>query len=142
RLVNQADRIRVLQTVIPGYVCPSDSNNGIVEAGKDFRNGLGSKSGMPANFQPGISNYVGSRGTRNNDNATNDPQGVFHYKRVRFADIIHGTTNTFLVGERDNPMCKAGSWVGVSNPVGHGQRGFYTVTGNARVPLNVSDPPF
>ncbi|MDQ3331585.1 MAG: DUF1559 domain-containing protein, partial [Planctomycetota bacterium] len=63
-LASVQDRTTIFQTRLPVYICPSDSNDGLVPAQKDFRNGLGTSAGGLGNFRPAISNYMGNWGTR------------------------------------------------------------------------------
>jgi prepilin-type processing-associated H-X9-DG protein len=63
-------------------------------------------------------------------------------KRVQ--DIIDGTSNTFMLGERDSQICHSGTWIGVMNPgpqLGASTRGLYNVAANVHVRLNSPDPP-
>ncbi len=46
-----------------------------------------------------------------------------------------------MLGERDTQICRSGTWIGVRNPTGNANRGFYYVTANVRVRLNSPDPP-
>lgn len=147
QLALEADRREALTTLIPGYVCPSDANDGLVHRNRHFNGGEGTQAGGlhqpgPNQFRPAISNYMGSRGTRSGIQRSKDPQGVFHWKRVAFRDVTDGTSNTFLVGERDNEFCRSGTWIGIRNPRGAQHRGIYYNTADTRVPLNSPDPPF
>lgn len=141
QLSTQAQRREALQTVIEGYVCPSDPNQGIVPSQRHFGGGQGTNSGGLGNFRPAVANYMGNRGTRNFVQQTNDPQGVFHYFPIAMRDITDGTSNTFLVGERDTEYCKSGTWIGVRNPRGSYSRGIWYNNADARIPLNNPDPP-
>src|SRR5262249_35006820 len=38
-------------------------------------------------------------------------------------------------------ICRSGAWIGVRNPTGNAERGFYYVTANVRVRLCAPDPP-
>jgi len=136
----------MLQTRLPIFICPSDSNPaGDLQDIRHFGTGLGATAGglnSGTNFQPGVTNYVASRGTRNNHQVTLDTHGMFmesHGKKMQ--DITDGTSNTFMLGERDMQICQGGSWVGVRNPTGDGNRGFYYVAANVRVRLNAPSPP-
>ncbi len=130
-----------LQTPLAAFVCPSDSNDGLIHRQKHFGGGKGTSAAGLGNFRPSISNYVGNRGTRNNHQRTRDAQGIFHYREVRFRDVLDGTSNTFMIGERDDKFCRSGTWIGIRNPRGNGSRGFYYVVGNARIPINQPTPP-
>ena len=63
------------------------------------------------------------------------------YKAKSIQDITDGTSNTFLLGERDTQICHSGTWVGVRNPNGLAAQGLYSVTANVYVKLNSPDPP-
>ena len=89
----------------------------------------------PAGFQPSTSNYVGSKGEIDSTcpnapgtSASGNPwvpytercanTGVFFgNSKVSSKQITDGTTNTFMLGERDK-FCLAATWIGVRNPVG------------------------
>jgi prepilin-type N-terminal cleavage/methylation domain-containing protein/prepilin-type processing-associated H-X9-DG protein len=133
----------LLQTRLAIYICPSDSNpTGHLNSVRHFGDGLGTAAGGWGSWQPSMSNYVGNRGTRNNHQAQNDTHGIFMESRgKKMQDVTDGTSNTFMLGERDTQICQGGTWVGVRNPNGDGNRGFYFVAANVRVRLNAPDPP-
>src|SRR5262245_8657385 len=134
----------LLQSSIPIFLCPSDANPNppTTTQSRHFGGGFGTAAGAWGTWRPGVTNYMASRRTRNNQQATNDTHGMFMEnggKRLR--DVTDGTTNTFFIGERDTPVCHSGTWIGVRNPRGNSTRGFYYVTANVRVRLNSPDPP-
>lgn len=134
----------MLQTKLSIYRCPSDAapNGDVLPAERNFASGIGVGLGGLGAFEPSISNYMASRGTRNNNQVTSDTHGMFmesHGKKM--SDITDGTSNTFMLGERDTQICRSGTWIGVRNPTGNAEKGFYYVAANVRVRLNSPDPP-
>jgi hypothetical protein len=52
------------------------------------------------------------------------------------ADVIDGTSNTFLAGERETLDCRSGTWVGVRNSNAIGAQGASVVIGHSRPVIN------
>ncbi|MEO2018120.1 MAG: DUF1559 domain-containing protein [Fuerstiella sp.] len=139
------DPLIALQTKISGFVCPSDVNDGIAHANRHFGGGNGIRR-SPAgntNWRPGLTTYVGNRGTRDQAQSVNDPWGFFGYnKSIRIRDVEDGTSNTLFIGERDTKRCRAGAWPGVRNPRGSGSRGIWYNIGHSRTLLNAPTSVF
>jgi len=135
--------ITTLQTKLSIYLCPSDSSpTGDTNSTRHFGGGLGTAAGGWGNWAPGISNYMCNRGTRPAQQQTTDTYGIFMESNgKRFQDVIDGTTNTFMLGERDTLICRSGSWIGIRNPADNGTRSFYYVAAHVRIRLNAPDPP-
>ncbi|TWT55634.1 Type II secretion system protein G precursor [Thalassoglobus neptunius] len=126
-----------LQTVIPGYICPSDSNTGVAVNGRHFGGGKGTNASSLGNWQPGLTTYMANRGTRDQVQRRNDCHGAFDATRpYRIRDFTDGTSNTFMVGERKTVDCESGSWIGVRNPRGGGSRGVWYNMGHTRTVQN------
>lgn len=130
-----------LQTPLSVFRCPSDSGGNqssqLVHTNRHFGGGVGASAGGLGNFLPAASNYVGVLGNRQRAGrrspSNDDTNGIFSFNSdVRLRDILDGTSNTFMVGERDIQQCRGGSWVGVRNPwSGTGSRGIYLAVGGA-----------
>lgn len=136
--------VATLQTRISGFICPSDSNEDeLAHQDRHFKGGIGSNAAGLGEWRPGLTNYIGNRGTRNHPQATNDTHGVLFFdSNVRMGDISDGTSSTFMIGERDSLHCRAGAWPGVRNPQGGSGRGIWTSVAHSRSVLNAPDPPF
>ena len=135
--------ISAAQTPLEIFRCPTDSAPPLLSA--EFRPFEGSNN-TPGGFEPPTSNYFGSKGFYDN-HGCNERAGfklaevcwnngvLYGASDVRIAQISDGTTNTFMLGERDY-RCMAGSWIGARRGNGSGLRGSYYVVGRASIPVN------
>ncbi len=133
--------IQLLQQRLDLFRCPSDTTTDILPEEYTSRE---APINAPNGFRWGTSNYVASNGFfRQKDCAPEggepcDSLGVFFYKsKIRIGQIVDGSSNTLLLGERDG-QCEAGAWGGVRNANGWGANGIYTAFGSTSGEINSS----
>ena len=107
-------RMPLTQTPVEAFACPSDKKDQLfptaAQGGRDWDSGVYLPTPL---YQPPSSSYAGCKGHRNNKG---DGMGaVAGTKVIEFANIVDGTSNTFLAGERHSPV-NYGTWIGVANP--------------------------
>jgi len=89
-------RVRLMQTIIDGYLCPSDPGPAL--------NNLRPLDLTGANVEVGRANYVGNMGV----DQSSPTEGLFYYNsNVRFRDVTDGLSNTFAMGERAHGTIKS-----------------------------------
>ena len=128
----------LLKTLLPIFICPSDSGEMISPNTLRAAN-----TKLPSDFFPAKANYVGVSGTYENNHIPNPPSQhdglntgiLYRDSRTKINDITDGTSNTFLVAERDM-RCDAGSWVGNRRPDGGGESGARWSLGRVSIPFN------
>jgi prepilin-type N-terminal cleavage/methylation domain-containing protein/prepilin-type processing-associated H-X9-DG protein len=138
---------QLAETVLKIYMCPSDSGYngaGQVHNNRTFNGGLGYTAlGYTSTAQclPGVSNYMVAEGHRDVAAATANTGFAFNDSNIKFQHIIDGTSNTFMLGERETEQCRSGAWVGVRRPTGGGTAANNVVLGHSHVKLNTPDGP-
>jgi prepilin-type N-terminal cleavage/methylation domain-containing protein len=139
----KSPEIALVQTPLAIFRCPSDRTPALLPGfGAGDRHFEGNNT--PGRFEPASSSYMGLRGFLDARCDIDDgkdacrTRGIFHGDSdVAFRHISDGTTNTFLLGERDF-RCKSGSWVGTRNPPGPDMFSCYYVV--ARVSIKFNHP--
>jgi prepilin-type N-terminal cleavage/methylation domain-containing protein/prepilin-type processing-associated H-X9-DG protein len=135
-------QLSFLQTEISSLRCPSDADEQRAKRARHWGGGWGAGQGGHGQWESGLTNYIANRGTRNLNQRVLDTHGMFmEMLSVGISDVTDGTSNTFMIGERDSKYGRAGAWPGVRNPNGSGMRGIYMNTANVRPPLNSTQPP-
>jgi prepilin-type processing-associated H-X9-DG protein len=155
-----------LQTPLPIFRCPSDSTPDLLPAwGNDgageyrlrpFESDTPTPPGGSAKeFQPATSNYVGCQGfffarfcqpkgssfLGTPDRFGCDNSGIFFIgSKITFKDIPDGTSNTLLLGERDE-RCNSASWIGTPSPPDWNHRQGYFLVGSTLWGVNEYAPP-
>lgn len=142
-VLNTAARV-LLETPISSFQCPSDAGTGqLIHQQRHWGGGRGAVAAGWGQWRPARSNYVCNRGTRDQPQRVNDTHGMMMENgAIRIGEVIDGTSNTFMIGERDSLYGRGATWIGTRNPRGALARGIYYVTANVRPPLNSNDPPY
>jgi prepilin-type N-terminal cleavage/methylation domain-containing protein/prepilin-type processing-associated H-X9-DG protein len=140
---SSSQTVTLMQTKISIFVCPSDAGGEeIAHTDRHFGGGKGTNSAGLGNWRPGITNYIGNRGVKDQPQSSLDTHGILFYDSdLRMAQIQDGTSNTFCIGERNTNTCRSGSWIGVRNPDGAGSRGIWYNIGHSRAQINAPSPP-
>ncbi len=134
----------ILETPLSTFQCPSDSGaENQIHQQRHWGGGVGAAAAGWGQWRPGRANYIVCRGTRDQPQRVQDTHGMFmENTAIGFGGIVDGTSNTFLIGERDSLYGRGAAWIGTRNPRGALARGIYYVTANVRPQLNSSDPPY
>lgn len=126
---------QVRGSIIKTFLCPSDNHT---QAFQTDGNGV----------MVGPSNYVGMFGSREMPDDPGRGEGVFfRNSRIRLADLVDGSSNTLLVGERNSRLCKS-TWTGfvlgaVTFPAGEpdeAEQPYALILGHTGI-NDPSDPP-
>ncbi len=110
RPIADAQHAVVRTTVIPTFLCPSDTGPNLFEIaagdGHDHdHSALSVDQGPEKLFQVSKSNYVGMFGTFEIESAPYKGNGMFYgNSRIKFGDVSDGLSNTLMSGERSSRL--------------------------------------
>jgi prepilin-type N-terminal cleavage/methylation domain-containing protein/prepilin-type processing-associated H-X9-DG protein len=150
RLIGNMDNMKkLISTPLKLFMCPSDTGfTGTgqvvteqpgIRPGRELA-GVGASAGGITGFPQAVSNYIGVAGHRRVTGSTPNTGVFYGNSYVRMADIIDGTSNTAILGERESQICLSATWVGTSNSFSFGDsHDASMVTGYDQPPLNA--PP-
>ncbi len=136
----------LVQTPLPTFFCPTDPGGDqgarVAHQSRAWTSGPGVTAGGLTNFRPGASAYVANQGCHDLDQnrIPNFPGPFYSRSRVAISDILDGTSNTVLVGERDLSGCRGGIWAGVNNADQSDLTGIFQVLGNGDRNVKLNSP--
>ncbi len=139
--------IDAVQTPLKIFMCPSDAgvnSGGLVVNNRAFHGGLGFAANnrtAAGDCLVAVSNYMVTAGHRDVANAVINTGFAYGSSNLKYSHITDGTSNTFMLGERETEFCRSGSWVGVRATNGSGIQGVNAVLGQARPKINQPDGP-
>ena len=135
-VLNDSNQRLFLQTAIDLYECPSDKQYGVLnpDVRKFHGKGNNGSNSLPV-IAVGRTTYPVVQGLYDKGGIYPHNGAFFNNSKVRIEDIKDGSSNTFLVGERDE-RCGAASWPGSRNPPGPCQWGVYHNRGRVSKKLN------
>lgn len=122
-----ATMLGLLRTVIPGYLCPSDTHSDPSQ--NDHISSMVQITGT-STTAIGLSNYVAVAGSlisldRSSSGIFNHNGMFFSNSSIRMRHIVDGTSNTCMVTERDSNKSKTGdgnhmggNWAATTSPPG------------------------
>ncbi|MEX1039411.1 MAG: DUF1559 domain-containing protein [Pirellulaceae bacterium] len=105
RIMDMEDAVirGLVQTRLAAYICPSDSAEELNAQTAPYG----------ADRKLATANYLGIMGSQTVQASSDVGNGtMFQKSKVRFGDIIDGTSNTFLLGERDYVKHRGTLWAG------------------------------
>jgi len=132
-LKHTTDR-KLAQTVIHTFRCPTDTTDDLLPKNERHFHG----NGNVGKIELATANYIACQGLYDIPGDFKNDGVFFNDSKIRFRDIKDGTSNTFMLGERDK-RCNAGVWAGVRNPPGPCHWGVYQDRGRISKKLNAPD---